>query len=383
MAVQRVPAPQFPSQELTVRESYPQPVRSYVDDNRILAGKFSQWLEIQEYSPHTRTSYARPIADFCLFIGSRNLAEIKHIDIRDYFASLQGRGIGSRSLDQKLYALRSFFGFLTLGGAARTNVARFVSTRRRHRNLPRFPTVEEARRIIEAAKSARDRAILETFYATGCRLAEVEGMRCEDVDFSDTQVGTIRITGKGNIERDVLFGRMARQALLTYLGDRREGFLFKDDRLAQKLRVTKAKPNKDEPGVWWRGAWQEYPEDAGPLVQKWKWLGRVSQMTRKEAQSKLLTVIGTASTSRTKRDVPLCSRQLARIVKRAALRAGITGIHPHSFRHAFATHLLGAGADLRGIQEMLGHSSISDTMIYTHVSPGQLIDVHKKCHPRG
>ena len=100
------------------------------------------------------------------------------------------------------------------------------------------PLIEEARKIIEAAKSPRDRAILEIFYATGCRLAEVAGMRCEDVDFSDAEVGTIRITGKGNIERDVLFGRMARgQALLTYLGrDRREGgTLFQGDPRRQKV----------------------------------------------------------------------------------------------------------------------------------------------------
>jgi site-specific recombinase XerD len=370
--------------DLIVRPLDPKAVRSYVDDNRILAGKFSQWVEIQHYSPHTRRAYDDLIADFCRFIGSRSLTEIKHPDIRAYFAFLQNdRGMGGRSLDQKLSALRAFFGFLKLGGAVHTNVARFVSTRRRHRNLPRFPTVKEARRIIEAAKSPRDRAVLETFYATGARLAEVAGMRCEDVDFSDAQVGTIRITGKGNIERDVFFGRMAREALLAHLGERREGFLFQGKPLKQTLCVTQAKPNKHESGVWWRGEWNEYPEDAGPLVRKSKWLGRVSNMSRDEAQAYLQTLTLFARTSRTERNVPLSTRGLARIVNQAALRAGLKGIHPHSFRHAFATHLLDDGADLRGIQEMLGHSSISDTMIYTHVSPGQLIDVHKKFHPRG
>jgi site-specific recombinase XerD len=378
------PAPRFPSQELTVRPADPKPVRSHAKHNLFLAEKFSQWLAIQDYSPHTRRAYDDLIADFCRFIGASGLAEIKHPDIRQYFAFLQNdRGLGSRSLDQKLYALRAFLDFLKLGGAVRTNVARFVQTRRRHRNLPQTTTVEQVRKIIEAAKSPRDRAILETFYATGCRVAEISGMRCEDVDFSDAEVGTIRVLGKGNAERIVLFGTKAREALLAHLGERREGFLFQGQPLRQKLCVTQAKPNKHESGVWWRGAWQEYPEDAGPLVQKWKWLGRVSNMSRDEAQAYLLTLTLFARTRRTERNMPLSTQQLFRIVKRAARGAGIKGIHPHSLRHAFATHLLGDGANLRGIQELLGHSSISDTMIYTHVSPGQLIDIHKKCHPRG
>ena len=106
-------------------------------------------------------------------------------------------------------------------------------------------------------------------------------------------------------------------------------------------------------------------------------------MTRKEAQATLLIFIGTANITPTKRDLPISTRQLGRIVDRTALRAGLKGIHPHSLRHAFATHLLSHGADLRCLQELLGHTSVSTTTIYTHVTPGQLIDIHKKFHPRG
>jgi integrase/recombinase XerC len=366
--------------ELTVRQPDSQAVRSYAKDNQILAEKFSQWLEIQNYSPHTRSAYDTLTADFCRFIASRSLTEVTHLEIRQYLAFLMHRGLSPASLDQKLHGLRGFFGFLHLGHLMISNPTRFIKTRRRHRNLPRFPTVEEARKIIEAAKSPRDRAILETFYATGCRLAEVSGMRCEDFNFSD---GVIVVTGKGDKQRIVLFGRMAKEALLAYLGDRREGYLFQDDRPRQKLRVTKAKPNKHESGVWWRGAWSEYPDDAGPLITKWKWLGRVSEMSRKQAQASLMDLIGSAHTSRAKRDLPFSTRQLARIVKLTALRAGVSGIHPHSLRHAFATHLLGRGADLRSLQELLGHTSISTTTIYTHVAMEQLSAIHKRFHPRG
>jgi site-specific recombinase XerD len=358
----------------------PKPIRSYAQDNRILAEKFSQWLEVQNYSAHTRKAYDALTADFCRFIRSRSLTEVKHLDVREYLFSLQRRGLAPSSLDRQLHGLRTFFDFLNLGGIVNFVAPRFIRTRRRQRKLPRFLSIQEASKLIEAAESPRDRAILEIFYATGCRVSEVSGMRCDDVDF---EARTIRVLGKGNKERVALFGRMAREALLTYLGDRREGFLFQDHRQPQKLRVTKAKPNKHESGVWWRGHWREYPEGSGAGVQHWQWLGRSSAMTRKEARAKLLRLVGGANIGRPKIDRPLDTRTLGRIVQRAALRAGLRGVHPHTLRHSFATHLLNRGADLRCIQELLGHSSISTTQIYTHVAVEHLMEIHKKAHPRG
>jgi integrase/recombinase XerC len=366
--------------ELSVQPPGPKPVRSYLEDNAILAAKYSQWLSMQNYSENTRLTYVVLTVDFCRFIGSRSLTKVTHHDIRVYFQFLQGRGLNTASLDLKLHGLRGFFGFLRLGNLINSNPARFIKTRRRHRHLPQFPSVDEVSSIIEATKTRRDRAILETFYATGCRLAEVAGMRCEDVDFAD---GVIRVTGKGDKERIVLFGSKAKEALLAYLGARREGYLFQNDRAAQTLHVTKAKPNKNESGVWWRGAWSEYPEDSRTGVTRWKWLGRVSAMSRDEAQAKFREAIGAANTKPPERDVPLTSRQIQRIVKRAVLHAGLKGIHVHSLRHAFATHLLDRGTDLRCIQELLGHTSVATTQIYTHVSMEKLAEIHTKFHPRG
>jgi site-specific recombinase XerD len=389
--------------ELTLQVPGPQPVRSYADGNRILAEKFSRWL-MRNHAVNTRVTYDLLTADFCRFIGSRSLVEVTRSDIRAYLQYLQGRGLASASLDLKLHGLRGLFGFLRLGGLINSNPARFITTRRRHRHLPQFPSVEEVIRIIEAAKSPRDRALLETLYATGCRLAEVAGMRCDDVDFNGC---VIRVLGKGDKERIVLFGSKAKEALLAYLGDRCEGYLFRDERPWQLPAVAQAKPNREEPAVmqgkpnkkeaavWWRGAWREYPENRVPGITRWKWLGRVSEMSREEAEAKLREAIGTAKTLRpTKRlaaiktrrpamDMPLSTRHIQRIVKLAVLRAGLKGIHVHSFRHAFATHLLDRGADLRCIQELLGHTSVATTQIYTHVSMEKLSEIHRRCHPRG
>jgi len=355
-------------------------VHSYADENVLLAAKFSQWLEIQNYSLNTRRAYDSLTADFCRFIGSRSAIAVTKEDIRAYLQHLQGKGLASSSLDLKLHGLRGFFGFLRKGNLINTNPAQFVSTRRRHRHLPQFPSIEEVSRIIEAARSPRDRALLEVLYATGCRLAELEAMRCEDVDLAGD---VIRVLGKGNKERNVYFGSKAKDALLTYLGDRREGYLFQTDRLKQSLAVTVAKPNKDESAEWWRASWTEYPEDSRTGVPHWKWLGPVSKMSFDEATAYLRTLTLFANTKSPERNVPLCSRQIQRIVKLAVLRAGLNGIHTHSFRHAFATHMLDRGTDLRCIQELLGHASVATTQIYTHVSMEQLATSHKKFHPRG
>lgn len=272
------------------------PVRSYANENRILAEKFSQWLEIQNYSPLTRRTYDTLTRDFCRFLRSRSLAEVRPIDIREYLGHLQDRGLASTSLSLKLHGLRTFFDFLKLGGVVNLVAPRITSTRRRHRKLPRFPSVEEVSKLVEAAESPRDRALLEILYATGCRPAEVLTMRCEDVDFTGR---SILIVGKGDKERIVLFGRFAAEALLAYLGERREGYLFQQHRPFKKLgygtghRISKGKPNKGG-AAWWRGFWREYPSGTLPGIPRWKWIGPVSSMTLKEARAALLKFIGEA-----------------------------------------------------------------------------------------
>ncbi|HET6143868.1 MAG TPA: tyrosine-type recombinase/integrase [Candidatus Acidoferrales bacterium] len=356
------------------------PVRSYIEENERLAEKFSQWLLMRNYPLNTRRAYDGIVADFCRFINSQNILLVTKTDVRLYLEYLASRGLSRSTLNQRLHGLRSFYELLTLVGLVKFSPLRFIRNARPKRRLPTFPSVDEAVRIIEAAKSPRDRAVLEVLYATGCRLSEVAGMRCEDVQLDE---GVIRVLGKGDKERNVYFHRKCAEALLAYLGPRREGYLFRADKPRQRLVVTEAKPNKHEPGVWWRGAWNEYPPEDRKGVRRFKWIGRVSEMSKKQAQKKFREIIGDANTKPIERDLPLCFRQIQRLVKLAVLRAGVKGVHVHSFRHAFATHMLDRGTDLRCLQELLGHSNLSATQGYTHVSMVQLTTAHEKFHPRG
>jgi integrase/recombinase XerC len=230
------------------------------------------------------------------------------------------------SIARKLATLRTFFKFLCREQVLELNPARLVSSPRLEKRLPKVISVDEVIRFIESPDvdtvlGKRDRAILELLYATGCRVSEVAGINLEDIDFRHE---TIRVRGKGRKERFVPFGSKAKQALSAYIDVR------------------------------------------GTL------LAEAPDRTR-DAKALLLNYQGTRITTRS------IARLIEKYVKQCALAHNIS---PHSLRHSFATHLLSAGADLRAIQELLGHARLSTTQIYTHVSIEQLMQVYDKAHPR-
>lgn len=356
---------------------------SYAHANRVLAEKFDQWLEIQNYAENTRRAYGQLTTDFCRFLGGRDLTKTQAGDIREYLGTLYRRGNASATMERNLHGLRTFFDFLNLAGVVAFVAPRFVRTRKRHRRLPQPLTIDEIQRLIKGTRTTRDRAMVELYYATGCRLNELRLLRCEDIDFKER---IVRVLGKGNKERLAPYGRKAEEALRAYLGDRREGCLFQEDRRrwfcnGSQPRLYKARPNKESSTLWWRGIWKEWPDGTIPGVRREMWLGSVSAIDQGEARAKLLECL--ANIARPKTGLPLSSKTIYRIIRQAAQRAGLKDVHPHRLRHSFATHLLNNGADLRSVQEFLGHSSISTTQIYTHVSTTDLKRIHAQFHPRG
>jgi integrase/recombinase XerC len=299
-----------------------------------------QFLEHLRYernvSAHTLRNYSSDLEQFLDHIApvdpvtsSRNapeITEIDHLTIREWLAALHSAQKKKASIARKLAALRTFFQFLVREGIVELNPAKLVSTPRLEKKLPTHLSVEEAIRFIESPDletdlGKRDRAMLELMYATGVRVAELTTLKVFDVDLQNK---LIRVTGKRRKQRIIPFGDPAGDALRGYLSVR-EKFL---------LNAPISKRDDDVLFLNYQGT-RITTRSVGRMVEKY---------------------------------IRLC--------------AGMHNISPHALRHSFATHLLDSGADLRDIQELLGHARLSTTQIYTHVSMEKLVEVYDKAHPK-
>ena len=287
-------------------------------------------------STHTLRNYSSDLEQFHEHLahaqadGTRRqipVGEIDHLTIREWMASLHGDNKKKTSIARKLASLRTFFQFLVREGVQENNPAKLVATPKVERKLPNHLSMEDAVRFIESPDletdlGRRDRAILEFLYATGMRVGELVNLGLKDIDFREKLV---RVTGKRKKQRILPFGEPALHSLMYYLNETRPTFL-----------------NNCPPG-------------------------------ERDDQAVFLNYQGTRITTRS------VGRMVDKYIK---LTADIHDISPHSLRHSFATHLLDSGADLRDIQELLGHARLSTTQIYTHVSMEKLIEVYDRAHPK-
>lgn len=294
-----------------------------------LRQQFCRWLEVEKgYSPHTVSSYGLDLSEFIDFIGTETVAEaVDGRQVRAYVYSLSGKNKSS-SVARKLSALRSFFRYLIREQHVAHDPLAAISMPKQEKNIPVFMTVDEVFSLLEMPTeadtfAARDRAILEILYSTGLRVAELVGLDMDRLDFAS---GMLRVVGKGSRERLVPVGNPALDALASYLPQRNQ------------------------------------------LI-----LERAGRGQTPERNAIFLNSRGTR----------LTTRSVERMVKMYAERAGIAArVTPHALRHSFATHLLEMGADLRTVQELLGHVSLSTTQKYTHLNMDHLADVYDRAHPK-
>jgi integrase/recombinase XerC len=285
-------------------------------------------------SPHTVRAYDRELHDFVEFVVARRGAgmdpgKIEHPLIREYLGSLYGRGLSKASVARALAAVRSWFKWLARTGHVEQNAAALVATPKLPKHLPRVPSIEQMNRVVEsvagdtetAAWPERDRVIFELLYGCGIRNAELVGLSLRDIHWANEAV---LVRGKGRKERYVPLGDAAAEAIRAYLPGR-------EAKLAQ---------------------------------------------VGKRSDALLLSV-------RLRGNGRLTTRSVGRIVKRLALAYGLSAdVHPHTLRHAFGTHMLEEGADLRAIQELLGHERLSTTQRYTQLTVEHVEKVYDETHPR-
>ncbi len=291
---------------------------------KALAG-FLRALAQRNASAHTVKAYRTDLAEFVSFVGPEELKAIDHLLIRAFLGQLYERGLSKASVARSLSSIRSFFKWMGRERKIASNPALLVSAPKLPKKLPRVPTMEEMNAVLdahmpeEASFAARDRLVLELLYGCGIRNSELTGINTEDVHLRQ---GLILVRGKGRKERLVPFGDAAQRALHEYLPQR----------------------------------------------------GRILEERRRTGEQALLINL---------RGGRLTSRSVGRIVKAIAVAGGLPSeVHPHTLRHAFGTHMLEEGADLRAIQELLGHERLSTTQRYTQLTTRQVLDVYDRTHPR-
>ena len=319
--------------------------------------EFLEYLRLnRNASPHTVAAYDGDVSQFLTFAaahhgktpGTLAPGDVELGTIRAFMAELYRQGQARSSVARKLSALRTFGRYLRREGWIESDPATLAVAPKREEKVPAHLTVEEMARLLEMPDGAeplgrRDRAILELFYASGLRLSELVGLDVQDVNLSARMV---RVLGKGGKERLVPFNTAAETSLRAWLRDRAA---LRADALA--------------------------PPPAAPRVRrKAPAAGERPHPRQRDVREPLFVNFrGTRLTGRS------VQRLVGRYVAACSTRFGIS---PHALRHSFATHLLQRGADLRAIQELLGHVQLSTTQRYTHVNAAQLLEVYRKAHPR-
>lgn len=295
-------------------------------ENSGVIDEFVHRMKVEkQYSDHTLRGYSADLNSFAEFMEGRgsDITQAGVRDLRAFLAVLRARGLARSTVARKLSAIRSLFKFMYRNGVISENPAASLRTPKQEQKLPEFLTVSEINTLMEAPDTtdwtgARDRAMLESLYGGGLRVSELVALDDEDVELPE---GIARVEGKGKKERLVPLGGSAAEAIQTYINKRAD-----------------------------------------------------VELNRKDPEALFLNAVDGRR---------ITARSIRRILRKRLQEAGLDGsLSPHDLRHSFATHMLQNGADLRSVQELLGHENLSTTQIYTHLTTRDLKDIYDRAHPR-
>ena len=292
-----------------------------------LIQEFSDYLRIEKRnSPHTVSAYRRDLIRFSTELSGKTVDSVTTANIRNFLILLRGQGMSTSSIARSLSSIKSFFKYLCQDNQLKNNPAIILETPKRWRKLPDVLSLEDVDKLLkgpdlDSKLGIRDKAMLEILYASGLRVSELVSLRVSQVNL---EVGYVRTLGKGSKERIVPIGTLAKRAVENYISNSRRALISsrKDGRKADELFLTRRGLGMTRQGFW-------------------------------------------------------------KILKGYVAKVNIKpSVSPHILRHAFATHLLERGADLRSVQQMLGHSDISTTQIYTHILGKRMLEIYQQFHPR-
>ncbi len=296
-----------------------------------LVDRFLNSLRVEgNYSEHTVDAYASDLADFISWLDENELdiKEVTHRSTRAYLSYLDEKSYARTSINRRLSAIRSFYKWMVIDGDIDDDPVATVKGPKQPKSLPRRISDSDIAKLLSIwrendPESVRNTAILELLYATGARISEVANLGIKDIDLQQSQ---IKVFGKGSKERIIPIYPAAVSAIKKYI------------------------------------------EQARPVLAQ-----RSSRGSRGQSRTLFLSNRGN----------PMSSDSIRKMFKKSLERAGLDiNLHPHDMRHSFATDLVEGGADLRTVQELLGHSSLSTTQVYTHLSASHLKDIYKRAHPR-
>jgi site-specific recombinase XerD len=291
--------------------------RSYAEANRELIASFGRYMESRGWASETIRGRNITVLRLAESLGPVSFVETMRSDIHTLLASFLRRGLTPQTVNKHTNNLRAFFKFLVLSGLISRNPMAQIGRRKLPTRLPRVLTIAEVEAIIAAGRNPFERAVPEVLYATGVRLSEFVNIRLENIIAPERMI--LIQKGKGKKDRWVLYGKPAAKAIAEY--------------------------------QQWR------PSQAGYLFEAPAWHGK-------------------AATQR-----QYAGRSIARLIERLAHRAGVAGVHPHAFRRALAVHMLVGGADIRAIQELMGHSSLLATQHYLNLTNEEVDKVYRRSHP--
>jgi len=292
-----------------------------------LIQEFSDYLRIEKRnSPHTISAYRSDLIRFSSELSGKKLDSVTTANIRSFLISLKGQGMSASSVARSLSSIKSFFKYLCQDKQLKNNPAIILETPKHWRKLPDVLTHEDVDKLLKGPDlnsklGLRDKAMLEILYASGLRVSELVSLKVSQLNL---EVGYLRTLGKGSKERIVPIGTLAKRAMENYILNSRRIFISsrKDSQKADELFLTRRGLGMTRQGFW---------------------------------------------------------KILKGYVSKVNIKASVS---PHTLRHAFATHLLERGADLRSVQQMLGHSDISTTQIYTHILGKRMLEIYQQFHPR-